>query len=152
MKRLFMSVMLIAGAGCIAQVEVEATELNPRPRQAYVRPAAQVEVYTIAPPSRPYVEVALLRASGPAEDDHYGPLRREAGRLGCDAVVIAGVPTVVATTSSSSSGVNDSDNRASTTEGDAKAKTTVLTATCVMWAEATTPPASPPGGPPGATQ
>jgi hypothetical protein len=88
-----LSGLMIFGAGCVPS-SVETTRLNTAPRPLVARPARSVEIYTSSPPTRPHVDVALLRA------DHadYGAdtrrmlqmLAEKAGELGCDALYISG--------------------------------------------------------------
>jgi len=83
----------VSGLGCVTSF-VETTRLNAAPRPLVPRPARSVEIYASSPPTRPHVDVALLRASQP----NYGidtprmvqSLAERAGQLGCDALFISG--------------------------------------------------------------
>ncbi len=70
------------------------------------RPDAEVEMYTSARPSRPYVEVASLGGWSELVD-----VRAKAGQLGCDSLIVVDPPTAAGTTG------------------------TTGTATCVAWIE-----------------
>jgi hypothetical protein len=80
-------------AGC-APPTVETTPLNAAPRPVVARPARSVEIYASSPPTRPHVDVALLRAD---QSNHETDTQRlvqalaeRAGELGCDALFISG--------------------------------------------------------------
>ena len=74
---------------------VETTPLNAAPRALSPRPAEQVEVYSSAPPARAHVDAALIQASqtnGTSAEtaEMVAKIREQAGRMGCDAIVISG--------------------------------------------------------------
>jgi hypothetical protein len=82
-------VVLVAGCG----VTLSTTTINPAPRATTGRDPATVEVYTAGPPSRPRVDVSMTWADlgGPSADpfgDMLGELRKQAGTLGCDALIV----------------------------------------------------------------
>lgn len=57
------------------------------------RSAESVEVFIAAKPPRPFTEVGLIEAragTGMSRRDVIDACRREAGRVGCDAIVIIG--------------------------------------------------------------
>lgn len=83
--------VLVLVAGCAAGVKV--SHLNPAPRPLSPRAADAVGVFVIDPPTRSYIDVALLEI----EHDFIGTapsqelldaLRRRGGEIGCDAIVI----------------------------------------------------------------
>jgi hypothetical protein len=92
MRSLLLLVSLsIAAVGC--GTFVTYTPLNRTPRPLAPRPAASVELFSSAAPSRPHVDVALLEVE---QNDRQGnavmvqTLRERAGTMGCDAVFIVG--------------------------------------------------------------
>jgi len=84
--------MALLVSGCMPTVET--VHLNAAPRPLQPRPARAVEVYASAPPVRPHVDIALLRA----DQSNYGTdtplivkaLAERAGQMGCDALFISG--------------------------------------------------------------
>jgi hypothetical protein len=80
-------------SGCVMS-SVETTRLNAAPHPLVSRPAQSVEIYASSAPTRPHVDVALLRADG----GNFGgdtprmvqSLVEQAGQLGCDALFISG--------------------------------------------------------------
>lgn len=93
MTKLFVLVVL---AGC--GTTVSATMINQPPHPMRPRPAHTVELFTSAPPQRPYVDVAYLEAEQDSDmsvdgtAEFFAKLRQRAGAMGCDGVVI-GHPT-----------------------------------------------------------
>jgi hypothetical protein len=87
--------LLLAAAGC--GTFVTATPLNPPPRPLTPRGFESIQVYSSAPPSRPYIDVALLEVEQTHDLNQQGTdlmiqrLREQAGTMGCDAVVIGGM-------------------------------------------------------------
>lgn len=83
----------ICAAGCVGAT-VETTHLNEAPHPLVPRSTQSVEIYSSAPPTRPHVDVALLRADqGNYEADTarmVQALAERAGQLGCDALFISG--------------------------------------------------------------
>ena len=91
---------LLALSACGYQTQFVAT--NPPPRPMYRRAPETVEVFTASgKPTRAYVEVGILQTrQGDGESGHIAAIieemRGEAGKLGCDALVINGAsPDVV---------------------------------------------------------
>ena len=94
-------------AGCSAAITW--SPLRSAGRALFQRPAANVELFTTAPPTRPYVEVGLLEGHNvlgasrtPWIDAPHlvAKLRAAAAKAGCDGLVIAAggsVDTVRAT-------------------------------------------------------
>ena len=121
MSRVFVFVMVCGAAACGPTVSV--TPLNSSPRPLARRPAGSVEMFTAAAPARPYVEVAVLQASGGQTEEHYAALREEAGAIGCDALVVTGAST----------------------QATSVALPGNSTATCVMWTIAPQPVGVGPG-------
>ena len=85
--------IVFCASGC-ALSYVETTRLNAPPRPLVARPARSVEIYTSSPPTRPHVDVALLRADqanfGTDTPAMLQSLAERAGELGCDALFISG--------------------------------------------------------------
>ncbi|MEZ4364521.1 MAG: hypothetical protein R3B48_30370 [Kofleriaceae bacterium] len=73
------------------------TALNPAPHPLQARPAASVQVFSTSLPSAPYTELGLIQGSQSSEfsnDDMpeiIGAMRKEAGKLGCDGLILNGV-------------------------------------------------------------
>ena len=75
---------------------VEAIPLNSPPRVLQPRAPGSVEVYSSSPPTRPHVDVALLRAD---QTNHSSAntlkmvqeLQLKAAQLGCDAIHVSGI-------------------------------------------------------------
>jgi dihydrofolate reductase len=57
-----------------------------------------VEIFTASRPSRPFVEVAIIKASGSSQGDAQTGLvqemRSEAARVGCDGIIVNGSATL----------------------------------------------------------
>jgi hypothetical protein len=85
-----LALVLVTGCG----TTVSATMLNESPKPLFARPPASVEMFVSAPPSRPYVDVALLEAEQQSDmsidgtDAFIHKLRDHAATLGCDGVVL----------------------------------------------------------------
>lgn len=72
---------------------VTYTPLKAPPRPLQSRSAKSVEVFVSARPNIAFVEIGLIEcraAQGMDEHDVIDCLQREAGRVGCDAIVIVG--------------------------------------------------------------
>jgi len=75
---------------------VRSTYVNDPPRPLTPVAAQNVEVFVSGPPQRDYVDVALLEVEQTQSINRTGTdymiekLRRAAGKMGCDAVVLAG--------------------------------------------------------------
>ena len=116
--------------------------INPVPRAMQPRPPYTVEMFSSGPPRRPYIDVAYLEAeqdsaySVDGTSEFIARLREQAGRMGCDGVVLGGV-------------TNAPDAVASVT-ADINASRKGLTATCIMYVQdevAGAPAAAPPPPP-----
>jgi hypothetical protein len=85
---------LLFTAACGASVT--RTDINAPPRPMAARHPATVEVFTSGAPMRPHVDVAVLEAeesssfSQASTGDMIVALRRKAGAMGCDGVVVSG--------------------------------------------------------------
>jgi hypothetical protein len=79
---------------------VTADVMNQPPRPMYKRTADQVELFTAGVPSRPRVDVAVLRFGGVFGDgaDPTTAMRQEAANMGCDGLVLAHLDTGLAGT------------------------------------------------------
>jgi hypothetical protein len=88
--------MAVSGLGCVTS-SVETTRLNAAPGPLVPRSVRSVEIYASSPPTRPHVDVALLRASNPSHTTDTArlvqSLAERAGQLGCDALFITGAST-----------------------------------------------------------
>jgi len=88
-----LSVIVFCASGCVLS-SVETTRLNAAPRPLVARPARSVEIYSSSPPTRPHVDVALLRADqanfGTDTPAMLQSLAERAGELGCDALFVSG--------------------------------------------------------------
>ena len=83
--------LLVLATGC--GVTLNTTTINPTPHPTTARDPATVEVYTAGPPPRPRVDVSMTWADlgGPSTDpfgDMLGEMRKQAGALGCDALIV----------------------------------------------------------------
>lgn len=91
MVRRLVLVTLVALAGCGPLISVE--RLNSPTRPMTPRPPDDVELLT-QKPSRPFVEVAMIRIEDSVYDATPGTLfekiRVRGGKMGCDAIVIVG--------------------------------------------------------------
>lgn len=94
LPRLALPVAAALLAACGTTTRFVAT--NPSPRPLTPRPAAEVHVYTTGAPALAYVEVGILQARQSSDfSTHEMPeiiaeLRAEAGKIGCDGVIING--------------------------------------------------------------
>jgi hypothetical protein len=94
--------LLLLGCG----TSVSYTAINRPPRPLSARPPESVRVYTSGRPVGPYVDVGLLEAqqeSGFSADDTgaiIATLRKRAGQLGCDALIIGGTSSRAGTAES----------------------------------------------------
>lgn len=92
MHKLLLSTLLLAACGTTTQW----VPTNPSPRPMASRPVSTVEVWTTGVPNRPYTEVGLISARQSSDlSTHEMPeiimeLRKEAARIGCDAVMLQG--------------------------------------------------------------
>jgi hypothetical protein len=116
---------LLALVGCGTTVRTIMINQPPRPMQP--RPVEEVQLFTSAPPTRPYIDVAYLEAEQDSEwssDEtpvFFTKLRERAANLGCDAVVI-GNPT-------------HRDKPGLGMHEDGRNMVTGQTATCVMYTD-----------------
>jgi hypothetical protein len=86
---------LLALGACAPSIEYVATN---RPAHALApRPPESVEVYTASVPDRPFQEIGLIEiqqarafATGDSPGEQIWALRVEAGRRGCEAVILTG--------------------------------------------------------------
>lgn len=91
MSAMRLAAFSVLAAGC--GVTLSTTTINSAPRAMTGRDPATVEVYTAGPPARPRVDVSMTWADlgGLSTDpfgDMLGELRRQAGALGCDALIV----------------------------------------------------------------
>jgi hypothetical protein len=70
--------------------------LNPSPRALEARDPAQVELFTTTKPDKPYIEVGMIETqqatafNTASSQEVFAKLREEAGRRGCDALIVMG--------------------------------------------------------------
>lgn len=94
MRRSFsLAIAAVFLSGC--GFSVSYTKTNASPRRLAPRQPSTVEVLTVAPPERPFVEVGLfeIEQESPQSGDSaemLEKLREEAATVGCDALVITG--------------------------------------------------------------
>ncbi len=91
MSAMRLAAFFVLATGC--GVTLSTTTINPAPRAATARDPATVEVYTAGPPPRPRVDVSMTWAdvnqqSSDPFGEMLGELRKQAGALGCDALII----------------------------------------------------------------
>ncbi len=90
LARSVFAVLVATGCG----TTVTSTPLNPSPRPLMARSPDSVELFSSAPPSRPYVDVAYLEAeqdsdlSADRTPAFIAHLRERAATMGCDGVVL----------------------------------------------------------------
>jgi hypothetical protein len=103
---------VVAGALCGCGVDVTYKPTNSAPRAKQPRASDAVQVFMSERPARPHIEVGVLEARERSTFDSSDPLellkalREEAGRRGCEAIVVAGSSDkIVGTGSSGSVGV-----------------------------------------------
>jgi hypothetical protein len=72
-------------SGCTAEY---FTPLRPPPHAVVARDPSQIEIFSSAPPTRPYVDVALLYVRAYSFDAAITGFRNVAAAHGCDAVVL----------------------------------------------------------------
>jgi hypothetical protein len=98
LQRFFVSASIFFAACVTTSSSVQPT--NPSPRPLSPRAVMSVEVFTASRPSRPFVEVAIIKASGSSQGDASKGLvqemRTEAARVGCDGIVVNGSAETVA--------------------------------------------------------
>lgn len=129
-KTVVLSLLLVTVAAC--GTTIRSVPLNPSPRPMYPRPAAEVQVFSTALPHHPYVEVATVQGRQASRyslhrlPDVIQSMREEAGRYGCDGLVLQGY----------SDGVDESDGLLQRLEG--------MIGTCIVFvSHHTGPPAKP---------
>jgi hypothetical protein len=94
MRSLRFLALFVPLAGCAPTLSYSAT--NPTPHKLYQHAPAQVEVHTVQPPDRPFVDVGVFELDDPSVDrggqreSVVARLRTEAGKIGCDSIVIEG--------------------------------------------------------------
>lgn len=85
--------LAIALAGCVTS-PVDLIPLNAPPHRLVERPPASIEVYASSPPTRPHVDIALLRAKETSSRDAASllvqDLLEQAAKMGCDALFLSG--------------------------------------------------------------
>lgn len=85
--------------------------LNPPPHPVKPRPPEEVQMFTASAPTRPYVEVGLITAgiassySGDGDFEILGVLRQEAGKRGCEGVIVTGENKLATGTANEITGV-----------------------------------------------
>lgn len=108
---------LVLAAACGTTTRFTPTNPSPHPMQP--KPGEAVHVYTSGPPQVAYVEVGIIQSRQSSEfSTHEMPeviqeMRAEAGRLGCDGVIINGANNVT----QDSDWLDDHDNDVHTLEG-----------------------------------
>jgi hypothetical protein len=84
--------LLLAGCG----TKVEYVKTKAPPHALAERPSSEVEVFMTGIPDKPFVEIGFIetqQSSAYSLDNSeaiFGKLREEAGRQGCDAVILLG--------------------------------------------------------------
>jgi hypothetical protein len=121
--------MVVAGllAGCGTRITY--TEVASPPRPMSPKSADEVQVFSTAPPDRPYVEVGLIEAQQASEysldneSSVIAKLRAAAAERGCDAIMLTGQADSIVGSSSVSRG--SGSGSVGTLEG--------YSATCLVW-------------------
>lgn len=97
----FLSIAALSLLAC--GTTTKYTPTNPSPVQMTPKPAEAVHVYTSSAPDRPFTEVGILQSrQSSTVSTHEMPeiiqeMRGEAGRIGCDAVIINGIDSKTTT-------------------------------------------------------
>lgn len=92
MRNSLFAVLLLTACGTTTRFAAT----NPSPRPLISRPAESVAVFATGLPNRPFVEVGLIQGrqsselSGDEMPEIIAEMRAEAGRRGCDGLVING--------------------------------------------------------------
>lgn len=86
MKR-FAVIALLALSAC---ANVQVTPLNAPPAALQPKSADQVEVFLTKKPASAYTEVYMIRSDAGDSKQALRAMRKEAGALGCDAIIITG--------------------------------------------------------------
>ena len=83
--------LALACAAC-GMIAIQETPINSPPAPMTPRDPGKVEMFTAGPPSKPYVEIAMLEAQ--QQDEYSGDvvakLREYAAHKGCDGIVVTG--------------------------------------------------------------
>jgi hypothetical protein len=96
----FIFLSLLSGCG----IHFQSTALNPSPRAMKPKRAEDVQLFTSGRPSQPYHEVLLLQAEEESayadheESEVLNAMRKRAGELGCDALMVLSSTGNVAST------------------------------------------------------
>jgi hypothetical protein len=94
MRRTLVFLLLLALAGCFrTEPTMSFVNSNIPHRPMIERRPDQVQLYASGPPKRSYVEVGMLQGQGGEYDSPSQVLelmRKEAGRLGCEALIVIG--------------------------------------------------------------
>lgn len=86
---------VLALVGCGASTKF--APLNPSPRPLSEKPAELVQVYTTALPSQTYVELGVIQGSQSSDlsdadmPEILAAMRKRAGKIGCDGLILNGV-------------------------------------------------------------
>ncbi len=92
MRSSFVTLLVLTACGTTSQFAAT----NPSPRPLTARPAETVTVFATGLPSQPFVEVGIIQARQSSEfsvdelPEILAEMRVEAGRRGCDGLVING--------------------------------------------------------------
>jgi hypothetical protein len=137
--RTFGSLVVLTACG----TSITYVPLNSPPHPLTPRSAESVELFTTAPPARPYVEVAAIESRQQSHSVDgtaviYKKMREEAARRGCDGLVIVGsndATQVSGSYTESPGGYGSGSVSSRTLKG--------YRATCIVYKDATAaPPAS----------
>jgi hypothetical protein len=123
------------------------TATNPSPHPLVPKPAAAVHVYTTGAPEVPYVEVGILQSRQSSSASlHEMPeiissMRAEAGKIGCDGVIING------TADKHESSTSVHSDRKSTTVSSSESTLEGFWGACIVYLEPATEAAVAPTAP-----
>lgn len=121
--------MLASVLLCSCGTTIRYAETNAPPRAMVPRPASAVAVSTSGVPTRPYVEVGILSARQSSQystsdmQNVIDAMRKRAGQIGCDALVVTGSDNVTHGSYSGSQGTGSGN--VYTLEG--------VKAACIVW-------------------
>ena len=93
MKWPFLYIVLVAGCA-----SVQVTPLNAPTRTLTPRAAEDVQIYMTRAPDQPYDEVYMIRSDAGDSTQALKAMRKKAGELGCDGIIITGAADRVVST------------------------------------------------------
>ena len=134
--RLTLAVLICFCVGC---ANVQVTPLNPPAQTPPMRGPDEVTVYMTKAPERAYDEAYIIRSDAGNSRDALSAMRKRAGELGCDGLVISG----------------SADRVVSTPDGRGNASVSMregYIGSCIIFRTPAAPDVAPPAPAPAATE